>query len=636
MCVKKFAGTAVVAVVLFIFCGGEGTPDYCGDGHPLNSTTQFCFGNETFDKCGGAIWNPPTQFCHDEKLYDRCEGSIYNPAERFCHENIQYPLCEGTDYNPTTHGCHFDVLRLRCGIGFYDPSFQFCYDNISYVLCEGKEFIPPNNPCGDNRYTLTTNVSPEGSGSVTRRPDQTNYEPGTEISLTATSETGYRFNGWTNAPTYVNATNANITVIISTSDLEMTANFIRRYTLTVDRNLTEGGNVRVNIGSNNPSPTIYDSGTRVTVLATPNRGYRFVNWSGASESTDSSITITINSDITLTANFIQVDTLIIDRRPRAGGSIAIKDTTTHDNGALVSVTVTAASGYEFANWTTISGTLPSSTDVTNPTISFNIDGNVIIRASFKYNNTVFGSFTDSRDNQTYRTVTMPDGKTWMAENLNFETSYGSRCYGEGGTVGDDRNNYFLSPAEIQANCETYGRLYDWATAMGFEPYCNNMSCFESYCNSTSCAAQIQTNHQGVCPSGWYLPSIDDWDALFMSINPDCLPTDIDNGRSYNCVNVETELAATTTLWTRHGSNGTDNFGFSALPGGSYSPTLATPFGGIGDRGLWWTATEAASSERNAREVAWGLGITPGENFPGSTRSHRGKRVHQSVRCIKDD
>jgi len=76
-------------------------------------------------------------------------------------------------------------------------------------------------------------------------------------------------------------------------------------------------------------------------------------------------------------------------------------------------------------------------------------------------------------------------QTWMAENLNCNVT-GSKCY--------DND---------QANCAEYGRLYDWATAMKL-----NISC-----NSSSCASQIKAKHQGICPSGWHIPSNDDWEEL---------------------------------------------------------------------------------------------------------------------------
>jgi uncharacterized protein (TIGR02145 family) len=74
-------------------------------------------------------------------------------------------------------------------------------------------------------------------------------------------------------------------------------------------------------------------------------------------------------------------------------------------------------------------------------------------------------FTDKRDGKVYRTVEMPDGKTWMAENLNYQTG-GSWCYGND-----------------NSKCDKYGRLYNWKTA------------------------------KSVCQSGWHLPSREEWVTL---------------------------------------------------------------------------------------------------------------------------
>lgn len=73
-----------------------------------------------------------------------------------------------------------------------------------------------------------------------------------------------------------------------------------------------------------------------------------------------------------------------------------------------------------------------------------------------------GTFTDTRDGQTYQWVRLKDGKKWMTQNLNFETS-DSWCY----------NNE-------RKNCREYGRLYTWKAA------------------------------QKACPDGWRLPSDEEW------------------------------------------------------------------------------------------------------------------------------
>jgi Fibrobacter succinogenes major domain (Fib_succ_major). len=107
--------------------------------------------------------------------------------------------------------------------------------------------------------------------------------------------------------------------------------------------------------------------------------------------------------------------------------------------------------------------------------------------------------------QTYRTSQIGT-QTWMAENLNYNAK-GSRCFGEGGQVivdwwGDGPEYTLLSNAEIQANCTKYGRLYDWATAMGIDARYNE----EKWGGS-------DVKHRGICPSGWHIPSKAEWTAV---------------------------------------------------------------------------------------------------------------------------
>jgi uncharacterized protein (TIGR02145 family) len=187
-----------------------------------------------------------------------------------------------------------------------------------------------------------------------------------------------------------------------------------------------------------------------------------------------------------------------------------------------------------------------------------------------------GNGSKGNDIANYKTKQIGD-QVWMAENLNYAVS-GSKCYGEGERVlvGYDQETdtdifTTLSNAEVQTNCAKYGRLYDWATAMALP----------SNCNSSSCSEQIGTKHRGVCPQGWHIPSDDDWATLMNFVG----------GRS----TAGTKLKATSGWnWNDDdgiSGNGTDEFGFSALPGGIYEDSPHDNFYGVGSDGCWWSADE---------------------------------------------
>ncbi|GBU20475.1 hypothetical protein R80B4_00353 [Fibrobacteres bacterium R8-0-B4] len=136
------------------------------------------------------------------------------------------------------------------------------------------------------------------------------------------------------------------------------------------------------------------------------------------------------------------------------------------------------------------------------------------------------ALADPRDGQKYKTAVI-GGQTWMAENLNYQTESGSWCYGNSAD-----------------SCAKYGRLYDWNTA------------------------------KTVCPDGWKLPSYKEWMLLSESAG----------GAEFSGKRLKS-----TSGWNENG-NGTDDFGFSAMPGGERYYKDGN-FGGAGGAGIWWTATE---------------------------------------------
>ena len=168
------------------------------------------------------------------------------------------------------------------------------------------------------------------------------------------------------------------------------------------------------------------------------------------------------------------------------------------------------------------------------------------------------SFTDSRDGQSYDIVKI-GSLTWMAENLNFETS-GSFC-----------------PENDSRNCKRLGRLYSWAEA------------------------------RSVCPEGWRLPTKEDFESL---------------------------VAATAGAlkardgWFKKG-NGSDAFGFNALPAGYRS--VDGKFDGIGGYAYIWSATEDVE---NRESNAYYLFLS----FSSDAASINAfaKEDYRSVRCVSDN
>ena len=136
------------------------------------------------------------------------------------------------------------------------------------------------------QYTLTISAGEGGSVSI----DGGTYDEGTEVSITATANEGYRFTGWEGN----DSTSESLTIIIN-SDQALQAQFelIPIYTLTV---ITSVG------GTSSTEGGEYEEGTEVSITAIPDEGYRFGGWEGI-ESDEITITINISSNIELTPLF---------------------------------------------------------------------------------------------------------------------------------------------------------------------------------------------------------------------------------------------------------------------------------------------------------------------------------------------
>jgi uncharacterized protein (TIGR02145 family) len=208
-------------------------------------------------------------------------------------------------------------------------------------------------------------------------------------------------------------------------------------------------------------------------------------------------------------------------------------------------------------------------------------GDIDLRPSSSSGGSTSGTFNDSRNNSTYKWVKI-GSQIWMARNLDYNAS-GSKCY-DGKTQ----------------NCDKYGRLYDWATAMALP----------SSCNTSTCSGRINTKHQGICPSGWHIPSDEEWDEL----------------EYYVGSSVGLYLKATSG-WGPNDSGGYDYYGFSALPGGSGN-SADNRYYKAGDYGLWWSHSESDSKNAHSRSIGYDY-----DRF--YSNKIQDKSLPFSVRCVKD-
>ena len=170
----------------------------------------------------------------------------------------------------------------------------------------------------------------------------------------------------------------------------------------------------------------------------------------------------------------------------------------------------------------------------------------------------YGTMTDSRDGQTYKTVKIGE-QVWMAENLNYADSTKTPSLLKRSWCYDDK-------AE---NCAVAGRLYTWAAAIDSAELYKDKSID---CGDGKTCTLPDTVY-GVCPPGWHLPTNSEWNALFTAVG----------GQS-----MASKILKSQTGWLNHG-NGTDAYGFSAFPAGSRDNYDA--FDDEGDVAYFWSATE---------------------------------------------
>ena len=197
-----------------------------------------------------------------------------------------------------------------------------------------------------------------------------------------------------------------------------------------------------------------------------------------------------------------------------------------------------------------SSKVPSSSsiapDTTGP-IRYNMDS---LFAGINEKKSTYSNFTDPRDGQVYKTVTMNFGLLgnweYFAENLNYGRQVNLK---EGKTLTDSTKYCYDDDPWYCDN--HFGGLYTWSLAMGFPSACDTLALGSSpecpdtiYYNPTPGYGPGSAQIQGICPVGWHVMNQHDFvETLFA-----------------------TNAASTIQSWVGWNKTGNSS-GFSALPGG---------------------------------------------------------------------
>lgn len=198
---------------------------------------------------------------------------------------------------------------------------------------------------------ISSDVSPAGSSTVSKSSDSVEFQSDSaapKVILTATPTTGYTFSSWKRGSTVLSTSNPYTATVVDdgTGIDEFTAlSTVASYSISASINPSGGGTVS--------GTGTYNYGDSCTVSATANTGYNFVNWTegGSTVSSSSSYTFTVSQARTLVANF-ELQTITISAGPNTSGYGTVSGNSgTYSYGDTVSLTATAASGYEFSEWT---------------------------------------------------------------------------------------------------------------------------------------------------------------------------------------------------------------------------------------------------------------------------------------------
>jgi len=237
-----------------------------------------------------------------------------------------------------------------------------------------------------------------------------------------------------------------------------------------------------------------------------------------------------------------------------------------------------------------------------------IDGSLYSCGDKPYDPT--SQICDTRDNQIYKFVSIKiEGKgydeVWLAQNLNYNTN-----------TAEVTNSWCGGGEDYTANegdCNVYGRLYTWSVAMDSAAvFTENGKGCGYYKNDSENQCHPVGDVQGICPAGWHLPSMAEWTALSTALEDEAMAA-----------------LKSSSGWNEYYGmdlNGTDTFGFAALPTGLRN-SIDGYFHHAGYSTSFWSSNQV--------DVEWTYRMDISYDNMDPDLGYDHNRHGYAVRCIKN-
>ena len=213
-----------------------------------------------------------------------------------------------------------------------------------------------------------------------------------------------------------------------------------------------------------------------------------------------------------------------------------------------------------------------------------------------------------RQGHYYNTVQIGN-QCWMKENLRTTKYADGSSISNGGSNTSETTPYYYNYSSHSLPLETRGYLYNWAAVM----------------RGAASSSANPSGVQGICPSGWHVPSDAEWTA--MEATQTSMDVTADDWRGDHGGRLAGEGWNSSSVAGAPGNTNDPNHnasGFSAVPAG-YS--FGSSFGYAGSYAYFWSSTEYSSSNAYYRGLNYAIA--------GVYRNNLTKYYGRSVRCLRD-